>query len=184
MPWSWPPWRSAAAWRSFPAPSTLPRDAGRTTCGCRSRPSPRRWRKESGASPPPGRSTRRSGAPRAARSTCWSETMNAITIRLAVPKDEHALGRYGGALMRQHHALDPLRFVQSDNPEAGYGRFLASEIKDPDAVVVVAEAAGEVIGYAFASLEPMSWKDLRDACGFLHDVYVDSRWRRGGAGER
>lgn len=110
--------------------------------------------------------------------------MDAITIRPAVPADERALGRYGGALMRQHHAIDPLRFIQSDNPEAGYGRFLTSELRDPDAVVVVAEAAGEVIGYAFASLEPMSWKDLRAACGYLHDVFVDARWRRAGAGQR
>lgn len=110
--------------------------------------------------------------------------MDDVTIRPAVPADESALGRYGGALMRQHHALDPLRFIQSQSPEAGYGRFLVSELREPEACVFVAEAAGDVVGYAFASLEPMSWMDLRAACGYLHDVYVDERWRRSGAGER
>jgi GNAT superfamily N-acetyltransferase len=114
----------------------------------------------------------------------YTDAMEAIAIRPAVRADESALGRYGAALMRQHHAIDPLRFIQSENPEAGYGRFLVSELGDKDAVVVVAEAAGEVIGYAYASLEPMSWMDLRAACGFLHDVYVDARWRRAGAGRR
>ena len=110
--------------------------------------------------------------------------MDEITIRSATRTDERALGRYGGALMRQHHAFDAPRFILSENPEAGYGRFLVSQLEEPDTVVLVAERAGEVVGYAFASLEPMSWKDLRAACGFLHDVYVDAPSRRAGAGMR
>ena len=110
--------------------------------------------------------------------------MDEITIRSATRTDERALGRYGGALMRQHHAFDPPRFVLSENPEAGYGRFLVSQLEEPDTVVLVAERAGEVVGYAFASLEPMSWKDLRAACGFLHDVYVDAPWRERSIGTR
>jgi len=107
-----------------------------------------------------------------------------ITIRPATPGDGPALGRYGGALMRQHHEFDPLRFVRSENPEAGYGRFLVSQLGDPESVVLVAERAGVVIGYAYAGLEPMSWKDLRAACGYLHDVFVDSEARGAGAGEK
>ena len=30
----------------------------------------------------------------------------------------------------------------------------------------------------FAGLEPLSWKELRDACGFIHDVVVDEAGRR------
>lgn len=108
--------------------------------------------------------------------------MGEVTIRPATPADEPALGRFGGALMRQHHAFDPRRFLGSENPEAGYGRFLVSQLGDPDSVVLVAERAGAVVGYAYAGLEPMSWKELRDACGFLHDVYVDPSARGAGAG--
>lgn len=110
--------------------------------------------------------------------------MNDVTIRPATKADEAALGRWGGALMRQHHDFDPLRFVRSENPEAGYGRFLVSQIAEPECVVLVAEREGRVIGYAYAGLEPMSWKDLRAACGYLHDVFVDPEARGAGAGAR
>ena len=30
------------------------------------------------------------------------------------------------------------------------------------------------------ALEPVSWKELRDACGFIHDVVVDETNRRAG----
>lgn len=108
--------------------------------------------------------------------------MSDIVIRPATAADEAALGRYGGGLMRQHHDFDPRRFVRVENPEAGYGRFLVSQIGENDVVVLVAERRGEVVGYAYAGLEPMSWKDLRAPCGYLHDVFVDERARGAGAG--
>ena len=103
-------------------------------------------------------------------------------IRPATKSDEKALGRMGAALMRQHHASDPRRFILTDRPEAGYGRFLVSQLADPDYRVLVAESSGEVVGSVFAGIEPKSWKDLRGPCGYIHDVYVDGRVRRQGAG--
>ena len=108
--------------------------------------------------------------------------MDETTIRPATLEDRAALGRYGGALMRQHHAFDPQRFLSSNHPEAGYGRFLVSQLEDPDCVVLLAERAGEPVGYAYASLEPMDWKELRAACGYLHDVFVDGHARGVGIG--
>jgi GNAT superfamily N-acetyltransferase len=46
--------------------------------------------------------------------------------------------------------------------------------------VLVAELNGTVIGYVYAALEPISWKELRDACGFIHDILVEESGRRGG----
>jgi GNAT superfamily N-acetyltransferase len=106
--------------------------------------------------------------------------MQEFTIRPATPADEAALGRYGAALMRQHHALDPERFILTERPEAGYGRFLVSEVGDPDSVVLVAERAGEIVGYIYAACEPMSWKELRAACGYVHDVFIDEGVRHQG----
>lgn len=103
-------------------------------------------------------------------------------IRTATPADRDALGRYGGALMRQHHTADELRFIQVDHPEAGYGRYLVSILADPESLVVVAEDEGRVIGYLYADIEGTSWKDLRGPCGYVHDVYVDPDARRRGAG--
>jgi ribosomal protein S18 acetylase RimI-like enzyme len=108
--------------------------------------------------------------------------MDSITIRPAARSDEATLGRLGGALMRQHHRADPDRFILTASPEAGYGRFLVSQVDDPESVVLVAGRGSDVIGYVYAGLEPMSWKELRAACGFLHDVYVDESARRSGVG--
>lgn len=110
--------------------------------------------------------------------------MEETTIRAARASDEAALGRYGGALMRLHHQFDPQRFLTIEHPEKGYGRFLVSHLADLDNVVLVAELRGEVVGYVWATLEPLSWKDLRDACGFIQDVFVDERARGAGIGAR
>jgi ribosomal protein S18 acetylase RimI-like enzyme len=105
-----------------------------------------------------------------------------ITIRPATAEDQAPLGRFGGALMRQHHAADPLRFIQVEHPEAGYGRFLVSQLTNPESIVLVAERAGEVVGYIWADVEGISWKDLRGPCGYVHDIFVDEPARGLGAG--
>lgn len=105
-----------------------------------------------------------------------------ITIRPAVASDQELLGRFGGALMRQHHEADPRRFLQVEHPEAGYGRFLVSQLANPDSVVLVAEHAGEVVGYVFADVEPTNWMELRGPCGVVQDIYVDGAARHLGAG--
>jgi ribosomal protein S18 acetylase RimI-like enzyme len=104
------------------------------------------------------------------------------TIRPARPSDEERLGRFGGALMRQHHAADPLRFIQVENPELGYGRFLVSQISNRDSIVLVAESEGAVIGYVYATVEGTSWMELRGPSGVIQDVYVDEPARGAGAG--
>ncbi len=105
-------------------------------------------------------------------------------IRAAVADDREALGRYGGALMRQHHEWDPARFLAVEHPEEGYATFLVGQLDSPGATVLVADLDGAVVGYAYASLEPMSWKELRGPCGYLHDVFVDELARGRGVGER
>lgn len=105
-----------------------------------------------------------------------------ITIRPATASDQEQLGRFGGALMRQHHAADPKRFIQVERPETGYGRFLVSQISNPNSLVMVAEHAGAVIGYVFADVEATNWMELRGPCGVVQDVYVDETARRLGAG--
>jgi ribosomal protein S18 acetylase RimI-like enzyme len=103
------------------------------------------------------------------------------TIRLATPADLPALGRLGALLMRTHYEFDPQRFMDAGTDASdGYAWFLGKQLKDVDVVIFVAEQDGEVIGYVYAGLEPISWKELRDACGFVHDVVVNERGRRSG----
>ncbi len=104
-----------------------------------------------------------------------------MTIRLATPADLPALGRLGALLMRTHYEFDPQRFMSAGTDAAdGYVWFLERQLEDSNVVVYVAEHEGEVVGYVYAGIEPISWKELRDECGFIHDVVVDERGRRGG----
>jgi ribosomal protein S18 acetylase RimI-like enzyme len=106
-----------------------------------------------------------------------------FSVRPAMRSDLPALGRLGAMLMRTHYAFDPLRFmVPPSDPEQGYAWFLGTQLRDPDATVIVAEETetGTIIGYLYAGLEPMSWKELREAAGFIHDVAVDESRRHGG----
>jgi GNAT superfamily N-acetyltransferase len=102
-------------------------------------------------------------------------------VRRATRADLPALGRLGAHLMRVHFAFDRRRFVApGDHPEAGYAHFLGSQLAVKDAVVLVAERDGAVVGYVFAGIEPFSWKELREAAGFVHDVVVDEEARHAG----
>jgi ribosomal protein S18 acetylase RimI-like enzyme len=84
-------------------------------------------------------------------------------------------------LLRAHHAFDPQRFMAPRaNSEDGYAWFLGTQLDEAEAVVLVAERDGAVVGYVYAGLEPLSWKELRDAAGFIHDVAVDDAVRRAG----
>jgi GNAT superfamily N-acetyltransferase len=105
-----------------------------------------------------------------------------ITVRSARPEDAEALGRMGAALVRQHHGFDPRRFMLTDDVEAGYRWWLGKEMKSKRAVVLVAELDGEVIGYTYGTIEERDWSTLRDRCGGLHDIWVDEKARRTGAG--
>ena len=106
-----------------------------------------------------------------------------ITIRPATRKDLPVLGRLGAMLMRTHYTFDPQRFMTPPaDTEKGYAWFLGEQLRDSDAVVLVAEesATQEIKGYVYAALEPMSRKELRDACGYIHDIAVDESRRRAG----
>ncbi len=106
-------------------------------------------------------------------------------IRPAENRDAEAIGRLGAELMALHYDYDPERFLEPPpNASSGYGRFLGSQIRSSDAIVLVAERDGEVIGYAYAGLEPMSWMELRGPAGFLHDVVVAKHARGQGVAGR
>lgn len=107
----------------------------------------------------------------------------AIQIRPATVADLPALGQLGAQLMRVHYDFDRQRFLDpGSDPAGGYARFLGTQLQDEDATVLVAEAGGRVIGYVWAAIEPLSWKELRDECGYIHDLIVDPAGRTHGAG--
>ena len=107
------------------------------------------------------------------------------SIRRATRGDLEVLGRLGAELVRVHHGFDPARFMAPHGDAAGgYAWFLGTELDNADAVVLVAERSGRVVGYAYAGLEPQSWKELRDPAGFIHDVVVEAAERQHGIATR
>ena len=59
-----------------------------------------------------------------------------------------------------------------------------SQLDDPDSAIFVAESEGAVVGYCYAVIEPMSWKELRDEAGFISDLALDATARRQGVGRK
>jgi ribosomal protein S18 acetylase RimI-like enzyme len=106
-------------------------------------------------------------------------------IRRASPADLPALGRLGADLIETHHRFDARRFMApGPHPEEGYAWFLGTQLTEDDVAVFVAERGGRIVGYLYAGLEPQSWKELREAAGFVHDVVVDESARGTGVATR
>ena len=107
-----------------------------------------------------------------------------VIVRTAEPRDLPGIAVLAGELVRQHHGFDAQRFMLIPQVEAGYAHFFASELSDPDALILAAEEGDSVVGYAYARLEPRDWNALLDSCGALHDIFVSHGLRRQGVARR
>ena len=106
-----------------------------------------------------------------------------VTIRRASLADVSALGRLGALLVRTHHDFDPQRFIPATpKTEQGYGSFLGTQLGEANVVLLVAEREGEVIGYAYGSVEGYDYMSLRGPAGVLNDIVVDAAQRGRGVG--
>jgi len=119
---------------------------------------------------------------RAARGVHPTDTP-AVTIRPATHADLAAIGRLGALLVRVHHDLDPQRFIAATpKTEHGYAWFIRSQLEQPNVIVLVAERAGDVLGYTYASVEGHDYMALRGPAGVLYDIVVDPLHRGYGVG--
>jgi ribosomal protein S18 acetylase RimI-like enzyme len=110
-----------------------------------------------------------------------SSSPEAVAIRRAIAADLPALGPLGASLLRSHYAFDPLRFMAPrGDSESGYAWFLGTQLEEEGVAIFVAEQGGSLVGYVYAGLEPQSWKELREAAGFIHDVVVAPEAQRHG----
>jgi len=107
-----------------------------------------------------------------------------VIVRAAEARDLRGIAALAGQLVRQHHGFDAERFMLIPNVEVGYARFFESELSDPDVLLFAAEQAGNIVGYAYARLEPRDWNALLDSCGALHDIFVRDELRRQGVARR
>jgi len=106
-----------------------------------------------------------------------------VTVRPAVASDLPALGRFGGDLVRFHHALDPRSFLLAPDVDRGYAQWFGRERSAPEAVLLVAaDADATLLGYVYGRLEPRDWNLLLDAHCVLHDILVADAARGRGVG--
>jgi ribosomal protein S18 acetylase RimI-like enzyme len=106
-----------------------------------------------------------------------------MRVRAAVASDLPRVSQLAAELVRQHHRLDSLRFLLVEPIAQGYRRFFTGELRRKGALILVAEDEDEILGYAYATLEPRNWNDLLDAAGKLNDIFVDPAARRRGVGK-
>ena len=130
-----------------------------------------------------------------------------MRVRAARLRDLPAVSRLAAELVRLHHRLDPQRFLLVEPIEKGYRLFFGRELERKGAVILVAEderrsreggralpararrggqgpsqGPGQIVGYAYGTMEGRNWNDLLDACGKLNDIYVHESARRHGVG--
>src|SRR5688500_3757276 len=107
-----------------------------------------------------------------------------LSVRRARIPDLRRVSEFAGELVRLHHAADAQRFFLPERVEEGYASWLRRELRNKNAVVLVAERAEEHMGYAYGTLEARDWNALLDEHGSIHDVFVTSAGRRGGVGQK
>jgi ribosomal protein S18 acetylase RimI-like enzyme len=103
-----------------------------------------------------------------------------MTVRPCRREDLPAVAQLAAKLVRQHHELDAARFFLPERVEEGYAWWFGQEIERAQVVLLVAELDARIVGYAYARLEERDWNQLLDACGALHDIWVEPEARRSG----
>jgi ribosomal protein S18 acetylase RimI-like enzyme len=105
-------------------------------------------------------------------------------IRRATDADLAAVGRLGARLLRVHYEFDKDRFmVPGADADEGYAWFLGTQLREDDALVLVAERGRDIVGYLYAGIEPRNWKELREEAAFVHDILVAEGHRNEGIAE-
>ncbi len=106
-----------------------------------------------------------------------------LVVRPPTLEELPAVAILAGCLVRQHEGYDARRFLHLDDPAAGYARFLPRVLGQEGTVLLAALLGERVVGYAYGTLEGRDYFSLLDACGKLHDIYVDEDARGRGVGE-
>jgi ribosomal protein S18 acetylase RimI-like enzyme len=107
-----------------------------------------------------------------------------VLIRPAVTSDIPALCKLAELLALQHAAYDPARYRLPRSMADAYVAQWSEQLGREDAVVLVAEVSGVLLGYAFARVEPPSLVALTGPAGWIHDLYVVPESRGRGTGTR
>ncbi len=103
----------------------------------------------------------------------------AVTVRYAQRADAAKVAEFAVALFELHAAWNPKRFTQIATAD-GATRFYGDRAENGS--VLVAEADGKVVGFAYFEYEPTLYAELAIKVAWLHDIYVEPEARGLGAG--
>ncbi|MEO8650475.1 MAG: GNAT family N-acetyltransferase [Acidobacteriota bacterium] len=106
-----------------------------------------------------------------------------LTVLRAGPGDADRVADYSMKLVEQHHVYDPLQFARIADLD-GMKWFYGEQTDAENAVVLVAELDGRVVGFAYVTYEEKNYAELAVSAAHLHDIYVDGDVRRSGAGQK
>lgn len=106
----------------------------------------------------------------------------ALIVRPAQETDLAPMAAMAADLVRFHHALDDRRFFLARGVEEGYRDWFARELRHREAILLVAERTGSIVGYCYGRIEGRDWNMLLDRHAALHDVFVRADARERGVG--
>jgi ribosomal protein S18 acetylase RimI-like enzyme len=99
-----------------------------------------------------------------------------VVVRRASSEDARAIADLALKLVIQHEEYNPKRFARLANSEQ-MANFYGSQTKAREAVVLVAEVEGKIVGFAFIQFDAKNYADLLESAAWLHDIYVDESAR-------
>lgn len=83
-----------------------------------------------------------------------------------------------------HYDWDPKRFISPETgTPAAYAGWLERQLGEPNVVLFATEVNGDVVGYVYAALEGPNYAALRGPAGVVHDLFVQTEYRKAGLGE-
>lgn len=108
--------------------------------------------------------------------------MTEYRVRDASTTDLREMAAMAADLVRFHYEIDPLRYLMPRHVEDGYHNWFKRELKNADAILLVAEHETSLVGYAYGRIEERDWNMLLAEHAALHDIMVRPAARRGGVG--
>ena len=101
-------------------------------------------------------------------------------IRPATPADVEAVLPMVAQICSMHEELDPARYAMLPDVVDRYRSWLPRRAEDPRSVFLVADTSPGLAGFLIATIETNIPIYQLEEFGFIHDVWVDPRRRRGG----
>ena len=105
-----------------------------------------------------------------------------FVVRRMSPGDADAVTKLWKGTVEYHAGIDP-RLAVRENAEQSFRQFLRRSIgASDDVILLVAESAGEIVGFLIGLIRDQAPVFVRSRHGYIVDIYVEPAFRRKGIG--